>query len=305
MASLYGEDLSGVDLRGAKLNYAELPEANLSGANLTGASLNFANLVDANLTNANLHTAQMNYANMHRAILTGADMSESFQFGANSTGVTFGNAPIGMSSLAVTTKSAPRQTNMSQAVLSSANLRGSSFVGVNLTGANFQNSNLQNVSFKNATLVSASFTGATWSNTICADGTNSDGLSNGCPTAAWVEPETGTGQVPPTGDKGVVSSAGATTSVKASQTRFSIPSSLKRGKTLRIGAVTAQGKKVTIRAKGKCSVVTTYKKVKAKKVIAGYSVKAATKKGTCTLSINAPATGNYAALAQKSVIAIK
>jgi uncharacterized protein YjbI with pentapeptide repeats len=66
-----GCNLSGVDLRkakleganlsGANLNLADLSGANLSHANLTKASMAFTRLHDTNLDNANLLDAILNY----------------------------------------------------------------------------------------------------------------------------------------------------------------------------------------------------------------------------------------------------
>ena len=278
-ASLYGEDLSGLNLTGAKLNYAELSGANLANTALTGASMNFANLVDADLTNANLHAAHLDYADMDHAILTGADMPDSFQFGANSTGVTYGAAQPVIATLSAAISSVPRKTNMSHAVLSSANLRGSSFDGVNLTGATFQNSNLENVSFKNANLASVSFLGAAWSHTLCNDGKLSEAHTpKACLALSLILPTI--------------------------QTPLTVPKQLKRNHKFTVALKTKQGVPITVSVSGKCSLVKNFKKVGKKQVLASFSVRAKPSKGLCTVSIKAKSATGYRALSQVSRIAV-
>ena len=71
-ADLHGADLSGANLRGADLSGADLGGADLSGANLRGANLRGADLggadlSDANLSDANLHGADLSGANLRGA----------------------------------------------------------------------------------------------------------------------------------------------------------------------------------------------------------------------------------------------
>ena len=66
-ANLSGADLSYADLSGANLRGADLSYADLSGANLRGADLSYADLSDANLRGADL-----SYANPSGANLSGA-----------------------------------------------------------------------------------------------------------------------------------------------------------------------------------------------------------------------------------------
>src|SRR5438552_8445857 len=83
----------GADLSGANLSGVDLSFANMRGANLVGADLTFAVLRRANLSNASLATcvlqpdfsvqcnaASLSHANLTRASLTGAAL-----FGANLT----------------------------------------------------------------------------------------------------------------------------------------------------------------------------------------------------------------------------
>jgi len=80
--------LSQLQLAGACLNQAMLPEVNLSLANLAIAELNRANLVAANLSQANLSwaslaAANLQHSNLSQANLEGADLSGANLLGAN------------------------------------------------------------------------------------------------------------------------------------------------------------------------------------------------------------------------------
>jgi uncharacterized protein YjbI with pentapeptide repeats len=84
-------DLSGADLRQAKLFDAALLWANLSRANLSGADLRQANLYEANLSGAdlrqaNLHGTFLGNADLSKANLSGADLTGTALLGANLSG---------------------------------------------------------------------------------------------------------------------------------------------------------------------------------------------------------------------------
>jgi hypothetical protein len=82
-------NLSGADLRGANLRYADLSDANLSDANLRYADLSGANLSDANLRDASLSHADLSGANLYRrqpADASAADLSGANLYHANLPG---------------------------------------------------------------------------------------------------------------------------------------------------------------------------------------------------------------------------
>jgi Pentapeptide repeats (8 copies) len=73
-ANLSGAQLNGADFFTAELNNAYLRMAELNGADLIGAKLNNADLVDAKLNGAVLRSAELNNANLGGALLNSADL---------------------------------------------------------------------------------------------------------------------------------------------------------------------------------------------------------------------------------------
>ena len=73
-ADLRGAKLKLADLNGAKLNLAELCGADLNGAKLELADLSCADLSGADLRGANLSGARLSWANLKWAHLSGADL---------------------------------------------------------------------------------------------------------------------------------------------------------------------------------------------------------------------------------------
>jgi len=69
-------DLSGANLKDAKLMDADMTNANLIGAKLMDADLTNAHLGGANLSGANLTEAELNYAFMKSVILCNTTMPD-------------------------------------------------------------------------------------------------------------------------------------------------------------------------------------------------------------------------------------
>jgi hypothetical protein len=68
-------DLTGADLRGAKLIFAGLRGAKLSGTDLRNADLRYANLSEANL-----HGADLRYAKLDGADLSGTELKDAIDY---------------------------------------------------------------------------------------------------------------------------------------------------------------------------------------------------------------------------------
>ncbi len=79
------EELSGVDLRGAKLARANLVGVDLSEAKLQGANLDSALLIHCDLDDANLRDAILKDASLYSSHLSGADLRGTDLRGANLT----------------------------------------------------------------------------------------------------------------------------------------------------------------------------------------------------------------------------
>lgn len=106
-----GDDLRGIDLRGANLEGADLSGKNLEGAKLLGANLSGADFHGANLRNANLLGANLEDANLSGADLSNAKLSGANLDGANLTGASLGGAKLYGTNLANTVVSGAQGLN--------------------------------------------------------------------------------------------------------------------------------------------------------------------------------------------------
>ena len=157
-----------VSLAGAQLNNANLAGAVLTGANLTSATLSNSNLNDANFENANLTKANLTLVNLNGANLTLVDLN-----GANLTGAILTDADLTSGTLEGANLTL---VNLSGANLSSANLSDASLALVDLAGANLSGATLTGATGLKATTLKT----VVWSNTTCADGTNSNNDGGSC-----------------------------------------------------------------------------------------------------------------------------
>jgi uncharacterized protein YjbI with pentapeptide repeats len=108
------------DLSGAKLNEANLSEANLYRADLGKVDLREANLSEANLSGADLGEADLREANLCKIFLKRTNLSEANLRGADLRGASLSEA------------------HLDRADLSEAYLGGANLSGANLGGANFR-----------------------------------------------------------------------------------------------------------------------------------------------------------------------
>ena len=121
-ADLGGALLTGADLRDGHLDGARLCKAQLDGATLTGACLNGANCEDASLRGAQLDQAQLSMANLVGADLEGANLAGANLSGANLMSARLRGAQLMGADL--------RAAILVQADLSNADLRQAAVYGV-------------------------------------------------------------------------------------------------------------------------------------------------------------------------------
>jgi uncharacterized protein YjbI with pentapeptide repeats len=142
----------GMDLNGAYLSHARLPQVDLRGADVRNSDL-----MGAMLQRANLSGCRLNPAHMYRADLRRADLSRSLLNGANLRGANLSGADLHGADL---DRAILSDANLTGADLSGANLGRVSLVGANLTDANLTNANLNRAALTRATLNNAELAGA-------------------------------------------------------------------------------------------------------------------------------------------------
>jgi uncharacterized protein YjbI with pentapeptide repeats len=117
-------DLSGIDLSGRELKYANFMVTDLSGSNLSKANLEQAYMTHANLSNADMREANLSRADMRNANLLDADL-----FGANLF--------EGLFVRALLVRTAIRGCDMRESVLINAFMQEVDLTGSDLTGSDF------------------------------------------------------------------------------------------------------------------------------------------------------------------------
>ena len=169
-ANLQSCDLAGVSIP-ADVN---LSNANLTNAVLTGVNLNGANLNGANLTNANVNGAILGGANLTNAVLTGVQSGSvtGTPVALPTNWQLVGGYLVGPGS------------NLTNAVLTGANLTDADLADTNFTGANLDD----------ATATGVNVTSAIWADTTCPDGTNSNNDGGSCANHLCLSHSNGVGQ---------------------------------------------------------------------------------------------------------------
>ena len=137
-------DLSGANLVGANLPWANLFRASLSGADLVGVNLSEANLTKASLSGANLSKASLSGADLSKASLSRANL-----YRANLPGATLTGAKLTRANLT--------GTKLTNADLTAVDLRDANLTNADLTGAKLTNADLTGAKLTNADL-----TGVKW-----------------------------------------------------------------------------------------------------------------------------------------------
>uniref|UniRef100_A0A2A4YVA7 Pentapeptide repeat-containing protein n=1 Tax=OCS116 cluster bacterium TaxID=2030921 RepID=A0A2A4YVA7_9PROT len=82
-------DLSGINLDGAILNYANFEGSNLSESSFKGAKLHYSNMVGVDFSNSNLEAAQLFATDMSGAVLSGVNFQGADLRNINTQSVTF------------------------------------------------------------------------------------------------------------------------------------------------------------------------------------------------------------------------
>jgi uncharacterized protein YjbI with pentapeptide repeats len=134
-ANFHGARLDYANLQGAWLADANLQDAWLVGANLEHAALSHANFQDAQLDNANLQHAHLDNTNLQRAVLSDANLQQAWLFRTNLQGAELFRANLQGAGLA--------GANLQDAQLKRTNLQRARLFDANLRGAQLDDANLQ------------------------------------------------------------------------------------------------------------------------------------------------------------------
>ncbi len=183
-----GADFSSADLRGVDLSGADLTEALFFNADLKGAQLVGTVLLRADMTSADLVGADL-----YGAVLEGLVWSNTMcPDGTNSNdngGTCLGHLYIGglcdvgpgTDCSGVDLSSADlRFAELNEALLVGASLDDALLQRAQLAMGELSNAILDGANMEGADLYKAVLEGVQWSNTVCPDGTNSDGHEGTC-----------------------------------------------------------------------------------------------------------------------------
>ena len=133
----YRLDLTGADLRGAKLERHNLSRAFLRQVDLSWGRLGNSQLNAASFAGAIMFRAHLAYADLSQAMLGEANLSEAFMQGATLTGTYF------------------MGSDLSNAFMYEATLSEAKFWNAELTDAQMQRANFSRASFRGANLTNA------------------------------------------------------------------------------------------------------------------------------------------------------
>jgi uncharacterized protein YjbI with pentapeptide repeats len=149
---LVNADMGAADLRHASLASANLQGAILEGANLPRADLEGADLENADLGGARLQKARLGKANLQKARLTSAKAQKAFLEGANLQGANLEGANLRKANL---TQVNLRKARLEDAILQRADLKQANLQGARLGSANLQDGKLWVADLREADLASA------------------------------------------------------------------------------------------------------------------------------------------------------
>lgn len=143
-----------IDLNFAILNCARLNRTDLSGASLCGTYLVRSNLQEADLSNAILKKASLDYANLKHAKLSRVCLSEASLRGAKLRRVNLCGADLSGATLdwADLQGSDLKRANLARASLRGVTLRGADLNGADLSGADLNWIKLERTDLRGANL---------------------------------------------------------------------------------------------------------------------------------------------------------
>jgi uncharacterized protein YjbI with pentapeptide repeats len=164
-------DLSGADFEDANLERATFLDANLSNAKFARANLSGARIIRATVVFSNFNGARLNNADLQKSTLERSNFMGAEMRGVNLRDVTLGSGqraarldPVARLVWEIVNRPQPRRNltnrNLSGANLSSAQLIDANFSGANLSFANLANANLQGATFRDANLRGVNLLGA-------------------------------------------------------------------------------------------------------------------------------------------------
>ncbi len=133
-------DLSGTDLTGAELSFADLRNARFDGANLTDALVDEANFEGASFRGGSLEGVVGTDANFSQADLSKTNLKWGELQGGNFTNANLSNSNLHDATLIY--------GNFTNASFERADMDGTTIIGSNLTGATFSGANLHRAYFE-------------------------------------------------------------------------------------------------------------------------------------------------------------
>jgi hypothetical protein len=141
-ANFAGRNLQGADLEGCNFGYANLRHANFSGAALRPAFFQGADLTGANFAGTELSHASFYRANATGANLTRADLRDALMQMALLKGALLHDTDLRNANLDYLYPGGIYRTDLRNADLTGADLRGASLRDADLTGADLRGASL-------------------------------------------------------------------------------------------------------------------------------------------------------------------
>jgi uncharacterized protein YjbI with pentapeptide repeats len=185
--NIWSADLSGANISDANLSDALLEGVDFTGANAIGAIFDEADLFTTIIVNATFDNASLRDTNMEDAYAIGGSFINADLRGADLYFADFRNANVSGANFSGNffhsfdlPGAIVQNANFSGASMTFMNMRDTDLSGADLSGTSLGHVSFHNADFSDATLLGAErsngvhFDNVIWSNTTCADGSNSD-----------------------------------------------------------------------------------------------------------------------------------